>query len=43
LLSTVGSDLLALNRYHPRSNRILFRGLGMTAHIERVEFWDGDD
>jgi uncharacterized cupin superfamily protein len=29
--------------YYPRSGKISFRGLGVIGHIERLEYWDGED
>ncbi len=29
--------------YYPRSNKIAFRGLGVLARVERVDYWDGED
>lgn len=29
--------------FYPRSNKIAFRGLGLVARIERVDYWDGED
>jgi uncharacterized cupin superfamily protein len=29
--------------YYPRSNKVFFRGLGVLARIERVDYWDGED
>jgi uncharacterized cupin superfamily protein len=29
--------------YYPRSNKIAFRGVGVIARLERLEYWDGED
>jgi uncharacterized cupin superfamily protein len=29
--------------YYPRSNKISFRGVGLIARIEKLEYWDGED
>jgi uncharacterized cupin superfamily protein len=29
--------------YYPRSNKILFRGVNLTARLERLDYWDGED
>lgn len=29
--------------YYPRSNKINFRGVGLIARVERVDYWDGED
>jgi uncharacterized cupin superfamily protein len=29
--------------YYPRSDKIAFRGLGLVARLERVDYWDGED
>jgi uncharacterized cupin superfamily protein len=29
--------------YYPRSNKISFRGVGVVARLERLEYWDGED
>jgi uncharacterized cupin superfamily protein len=29
--------------YYPRSNKISFRGVGVIARLERLEYWDGED
>ena len=29
--------------YYPRSNKIAFRGVGVMARLERLEYWDGED
>jgi hypothetical protein len=29
--------------FYPRSNKISFRGLGVIARVERLEYWDGED
>jgi len=29
--------------YYPRSNKIAFRGLGVIARLEKLEYWDGED
>ena len=29
--------------YYPRSNKILFRGVGVIARLERLDYWDGED
>ncbi len=29
--------------YYPRSRKIAFRGLGVIARIERLDYWDGED
>jgi uncharacterized cupin superfamily protein len=29
--------------YYPRSNKISFRGLGVIARLERLDYWDGED
>ncbi len=29
--------------YYPRSNKIAFRGLGVIARLERLDYWDGED
>ena len=29
--------------YYPRSNKIAFRGVGMIARLERLDYWDGEE
>jgi uncharacterized cupin superfamily protein len=29
--------------YYPRSNKVAFRGVGLIARIERLDYWDGED
>ncbi|HEY4827806.1 MAG TPA: cupin domain-containing protein [Solirubrobacteraceae bacterium] len=29
--------------FYPRSNKVAFRGLGVVARLERVDYWDGED
>jgi uncharacterized cupin superfamily protein len=29
--------------YYPRSNKIAFRGVGVMARLERLDYWDGED
>jgi uncharacterized cupin superfamily protein len=29
--------------YYPRSNKIAFRGVGIIARLERLDYWDGED
>jgi uncharacterized cupin superfamily protein len=29
--------------YYPRSNKILFRGLGVIGRLERLNYWDGEE
>jgi uncharacterized cupin superfamily protein len=29
--------------YYPRSNKVSFRGVGVIARLERLEYWDGED
>ena len=29
--------------FYPRSNKIAFRGLGVIARFERLDYWDGED
>jgi len=29
--------------FYPRSNKIAFRGIGVVARIERLDYWDGED
>jgi uncharacterized cupin superfamily protein len=29
--------------YYPRSNKIAWRGLGLVARLERLDYWDGED
>jgi uncharacterized cupin superfamily protein len=29
--------------YYPRSNKIAFRGVGLIARLERLQYWDGED
>jgi uncharacterized cupin superfamily protein len=29
--------------YYPRSNKIAFRGIGLVARLERLDYWDGED
>jgi uncharacterized cupin superfamily protein len=29
--------------YYPRSNKISFRGLGVIARLERLDYWDGEE
>jgi uncharacterized cupin superfamily protein len=29
--------------FYPRSNKIAFRGVGVMARIERLDYWDGED
>jgi uncharacterized cupin superfamily protein len=28
--------------YYPRSNKIAFRGVGVIARLERLDYWDGE-
>ena len=28
--------------YFPRSNKIYWRGVGLIARVEHVDYWDGD-
>jgi hypothetical protein len=28
--------------YYPRSNKVYFRGVGLMARIERLDYWDGE-
>ena len=28
--------------YYPRSNKIAFRGLGVIARLEQLDYWDGE-
>jgi uncharacterized cupin superfamily protein len=30
-------------RYYPRSQKLVFGGLGVVARIDRVDYWDGED
>ncbi len=29
--------------YYPRSNKVAFRGIGVIARLERLDYWDGED
>ena len=29
--------------YYPRSDKIAFRGLGLVARLQRLDYWDGED
>jgi uncharacterized cupin superfamily protein len=29
--------------YYPRSNKVSFRGVGLIARVERLDYWDGED
>jgi uncharacterized cupin superfamily protein len=29
--------------YYPRSNKVAFRGIGIIARLERLDYWDGED
>ncbi|MFL5823974.1 MAG: cupin domain-containing protein [Solirubrobacteraceae bacterium] len=29
--------------FYPRSNKVSFRGLGVVARVERLDYWDGED
>ena len=29
--------------YYPRSNKIAFRGVGVIARVERLDYWAGED
>jgi len=29
--------------YYPRSGKIAFRGVGVIARVERLDYWDGED
>ena len=29
--------------YYPRSNKIAFRGVGVIARLEQLDYWDGED
>ncbi|HET6865436.1 MAG TPA: cupin domain-containing protein, partial [Solirubrobacteraceae bacterium] len=29
--------------FYPRSNKVAFRGIGVIARVERLEYWDGED
>ena len=29
--------------YYPRSNKVAFRGVGLIARVERLDYWDGED
>jgi uncharacterized cupin superfamily protein len=29
--------------YYPRSNKIAFRGVGVIARLEKLDYWDGED
>jgi uncharacterized cupin superfamily protein len=29
--------------YYPRSNKIAFRGVGVIARLDRLDYWDGED
>ncbi|HUJ34516.1 MAG TPA: cupin domain-containing protein [Solirubrobacteraceae bacterium] len=29
--------------YYPRSDKVAFRGLGLVARMERLDYWDGED
>jgi uncharacterized cupin superfamily protein len=29
--------------YYPRSGNVMFRGLGVVARVQRVDYWDGED
>ena len=28
--------------YYPRSNKLFFRGVGIIARLERLDYWDGE-
>jgi uncharacterized cupin superfamily protein len=28
--------------YYPRSNKIYFRGVGVMARLEKLDYWDGE-
>ena len=30
-------------RYYPRSQKLVFGGLGVVARIDRIDYWDGED
>lgn len=29
--------------YYPRSNKVFFRGVGLIARVERLDYWDGEE
>ena len=29
--------------FYPRSNKVAFRGMGLIARLERLDYWDGED
>jgi uncharacterized cupin superfamily protein len=29
--------------YYPRSNKLAFRGIGLVARLDRLDYWDGED
>jgi uncharacterized cupin superfamily protein len=29
--------------YYPRSHKVIFRGIGLVARLERLDYWDGED
>jgi len=29
--------------WYPRSNKLFFRGLGVIARVERLDYWDGEE
>jgi hypothetical protein len=29
--------------YYPRSNKIVFWGVGVVGRIERLDYWDGEE
>jgi uncharacterized cupin superfamily protein len=29
--------------FYPRSNKLFFRGVGVVARVERLDYWDGED
>jgi uncharacterized cupin superfamily protein len=29
--------------FHPRSNKVSLRGVGVIARVERLDYWDGEE
>lgn len=29
--------------FYPRSNKVAFRGIGVIARVESLDYWDGED
>ena len=43
LLSPTARASRATSRYYPRSNKVNFRGVGLIARLEDLDYWDGGD